>query len=97
MSRDEQGSVVVDTVLYPVDSVVEGVYTRLSVCVCGYRTLCDEVPLGTKYKLLLNDQLLAGYKCGGCGKVTRNLRIVYAIRETFGGYVPLILFEYPKN
>lgn len=53
--------------------------TKLSICDCGYSVLLDSIRIGTEYVMAL-DTIRSGfvYKCGQCGTVQTDVRIVYA-------------------
>ena len=53
--------------------------TKLSICDCGYSVLLDSIRIGTEYVMDL-DTIRSGffYRCGQCGTVQPNVRIVYA-------------------
>ncbi len=50
-------------------TIVELEVKRVSICPCGHRTLQDNIPVGTIYKVDL-ESIAQGctYFCGGCGK-----------------------------
>ena len=62
---------------------------RLSICVCGFGTWRDELPLGKVYNLNLATVKSALYKCGGCGWVQR---VDCVQSEPDGLFIPKGLF-----
>ena len=71
---------------------------RLSLCVCGYTLLQEEIPIGTIYFVDLGSQKPGALICGGCGrrhKVT--LVHVDARRTSEAGWMPLEIFRDPET
>lgn len=63
------------------------IYSRESVCPCGFRILRDEVPLGTAY-VVDEDSIGPGTLiCGGCGESRRMSMI--DVQGQGGDFFPL--------
>jgi hypothetical protein len=67
---------------------------RLSVCVCGFPTLKETIPLGTEYEVDSSRVENLGFICGGCGRKFDVAAIfVHSRTGGAGGYVPKQIFE----
>jgi len=56
---------------------------KLSICECGYAVLLDSIKVGAEY--VVNLASIRGgffYKCGGCGVLQLDVRVIDADRAT---------------
>jgi hypothetical protein len=68
---------------------------KVSVCLCGFRIVNDDVPLGKVYTIdlsRLHDAVGTGVMCGGCGKRIET-SLVWTEDAEKPGYLPREIFE----
>lgn len=67
---------------------------KLSCCPCGYATLHDDIPLGTRYLVDPTKIEVCDYRCGKCGREFK-LRGIWTFPRKPGqspGFLPETLF-----
>lgn len=68
---------------------------KLSICPCGCHLLKDEIPLGTEYKIHLENYLYGLFICRDCRTIRKLLCVWVEARENSpAGYLPLEIFDY---
>jgi len=63
---------------------------KLSICPCGYSVLKDHIGIGTPY--MIDDSTIRSgfrYRCGRCGLVQLNVKVVNAYDEGLNRMSPL--------
>lgn len=75
--------------------IVETKFVKRAICPCGYSILMDEIPLGAVYQVDPARTSIGTLYCGGCGKRTDNLKLIWAEGNDSGnaGWLPVEIFD----